>query len=114
MGRPRRGCISFAGDGSGRRTRGVSRGGQNGLVSTDGESVARDLADAAERDGRVTDATAAIRDRGFSVSFTVASASELEGHAVAHEVLRDAWAVLEIEAVPGDDFDVSSITLRAI
>jgi hypothetical protein len=43
----------------------------------------------------------------------VSSGSELEADEVAFAVVRSSWAGLEIEAVPGDDFDLSGITVRA-
>lgn len=83
---------------------------RTGWFRADRESVARRLADAVGRDDRAADAHAVARDRAFSVFFTVSAASELEANGVA----RSAWAALEIEAVPGDDFDVSGIMVRAV
>jgi hypothetical protein len=80
----------------------------------DAEAVARRLADAVVRDGRVTAVEPVVREEGFSVSFTLESASEAEARERAAEVVRGAWGAIGAEAVPGEDFDVPSIAVRSI
>jgi hypothetical protein len=79
----------------------------------DRKSVAQRLAEAVGRDDRAADAHAVARERAFSVFFTLSAASELEANEIAFGVVRSAWAALEIEAVPGDDFDLDGIMVRA-
>jgi hypothetical protein len=63
---------------------------RTGWFRADRESVARRLAEAVGRDDRAADAHAA-RERGFSVSFTLSAASELEANEIAFGVVRSAW-----------------------
>jgi hypothetical protein len=53
-----------------------------------------------------------IRDFGLAVWFLI-RALRLDANEVAWHLLRSAWTATGIEAVPGTDFDVTSMSLRA-
>lgn len=78
----------------------------------DREVVAQRLAESAERDTRVSGTTASPDEFGFAITFTVSARSEVEASAAASSVMRDAWTASGIDAVPGYDFDVSSLRVR--
>ena len=86
---------------------------RTGWYRPDRQSVALRLAEAVARDARAADANAVAREHGFTVTFTVSCACEVEANEVAFDVVRSAWAAVEIEAVPGDDFDLDGIMVRA-
>jgi hypothetical protein len=86
---------------------------RTGWYRRDRDAVARRLAQAVGDDARAADATQAVDELGFSVSFTVWAPSELEAHEMASGVARDAWATARIMAEPGEDFDVSSIVVQS-
>lgn len=87
---------------------------RTGWYRPDRESGASRLAGAVARDPRASDAKAVARERGFMVSCRVSAASELDANELAFDIVGSAWAALEIEAVPGDEFDISGITVHAL
>jgi hypothetical protein len=75
----------------------------------DRSEVARRLAEAVNRDPRAAGAVAATTKHGFEVIFTVLASSRVDANETASFVVRRAWAGLNIDATPGDDYDLSSI-----
>jgi len=53
-----------------------------------------------------------IRDFGLAVWFLI-RALRLDANEVASHLLRSAWTATGIEAMPGTDFDVTSMSVRA-
>jgi hypothetical protein len=80
-----------------------------GWFRPDRAEVARRLADAVSRDPRAAGAIAATTKHGFEVIFTVLASSRVDANETASLVVRRAWASLNIDATPGDDYDLSSI-----
>lgn len=83
-----------------------------GWFRQDREAIAKRLALAVERDPRTADIAIALRRPGFSVCFTLRARSKVEADKVASEILQGAWAALDARAEPGEDFDVSHISVQ--
>jgi hypothetical protein len=77
----------------------------------DREVVARRLAKAIERDPRAADVATTLRVPGFSVRFTLRARSKLGANKVASEILQTAWVALDVQAEPGEDFDVPHLSV---
>jgi hypothetical protein len=77
----------------------------------DRETVATALAEVIAQDRRAGDAAMTLAVPDFSVRFTLRARSELAANKVASEILQTAWAALDVEANPGDDFDLTSISV---
>jgi hypothetical protein len=61
---------------------------------------------------RTTPAVAhGVTKTGFHVMFAIRAASIVQARELASELLRAAWSASKIDAVPGDDYDVSSINV---
>ena len=48
---------------------------------------------------------------GFSVRFTLRASSKLDANKAASEILQTAWAALDAEARPGEDFDLPAVSV---
>jgi hypothetical protein len=87
---------------------------RTGWSRGDREQVARRLAELARHDTRARNAVASLDSFGFAVTFTVSARSEVEANEMASRVIRHAWTASGIEAVPGEDFDCSSIEVQLL
>jgi hypothetical protein len=79
----------------------------------DRDAVARRLAAAVADHSAAGRVDARTRANGYAVMFHVFASSELDAHAAASAVLRHAWASLDVLAVAGEDYDVSSISVHS-
>jgi hypothetical protein len=87
---------------------------RTGWSRRDREDVARRLAELAARDTRASGSTASLDSLGFGITFSVSARSDVEAHEIAFAVIRDAWDASGIEAVPGKDFDISSVEVEPL
>lgn len=79
----------------------------------EGEAVADGLAEAIAADGRATDVHGELSGRHVVIAFRLERLSEAEANRVASQLLRDAWRRLGIAALPGKDYDMSTLDVAA-
>ena len=77
----------------------------------DRDEVAQQLAAAVASQPAVIGATAESRKHGFSVLFKVTSPSLQAAREEAFAAIRDAWHSSGIEARPGEDWDLTSLSV---
>jgi hypothetical protein len=77
----------------------------------DGSEVAARLAEAVRADAQAADVGFGPTEAGFRLTFVVTGATVVEARETASRVLRTAWAVTRVDAIPGDDFDAASINV---
>jgi hypothetical protein len=76
-----------------------------------------DASDVARANARRLTATPArdvahgVTKTGFRVTFAIRAGSIVRARELASELLRAAWSAARIDAVPGDDYDASSVTV---
>jgi hypothetical protein len=85
--------------------------GRTGWFRDDASDVARAIARRLDDDARARDVAHGVTKTGFRVTFAIRAGSIVRAREVASEVLRAAWSGSSIEAVPGDDYDVSSVSV---
>jgi hypothetical protein len=85
--------------------------GRTGWFRDDASEAARAIARRLDNDARATDVAHGVTKTGFRVTFAIRAASIVEARELASELLRAAWSASRIDAVPGDDYDVSSVTV---
>jgi hypothetical protein len=85
--------------------------GRTGWFRDDASEVARAIARRLDDDARARDVAHGVTKTGFRVTFAIRAASIVGARELASELLRAAWSASKIDAVPGDDYDVSSITV---
>jgi hypothetical protein len=78
----------------------------------DGIEVASRLAHAVGSEPQVGEIASEPTLTGFRVTFTVHAPSIVAAGEKASRALRSAWKATDIEATPGDDYDVPSLTVR--
>ena len=83
---------------------------ETGWYRDDRAEVARRLAEAvADQREALESSYELLEHRAFSVAFLFESPSLLAAHEDCFRLIRSAWAACDIEARPGDDFDLSSL-----
>jgi hypothetical protein len=85
--------------------------GRTGWFRDDASDAARAIARGLEGDARARDVAHGVTKTGFHVTFAVRAVSIVQARELAAELLRAAWSASEIEAVPGEDYDASSVTV---
>jgi hypothetical protein len=85
--------------------------GRTGWFRDDASDAAQAIARRLDDDARARDVAHGVTKTGFHVMFAIRAASIVQARELASELLRAAWSASKIEAVPGDDYDVSSISV---
>jgi len=88
--------------------------GRTGWFRDDASEVARAIARLLDDDTRARDVAQGVTKTGFRVTFAIRAASIVRARELASELLRAAWSGSRIYAVPGDDYDVSSVTVTPL
>jgi hypothetical protein len=84
---------------------------RTGWFRDDAPDVARAIARRLDDDRRARDVADGVTKTGFSVTFAIRAASIVAARELASELLRAAWSAARIDALPGDDYDGSSVTV---
>lgn len=87
---------------------------RTGWHRADRAEVARQIAEAVRGNPAAADTAVAICEPVFTVAFTFMARDEVEAHAAASSLVRAPWRGLDIDATPGDDSDVSGLTVERI
>jgi hypothetical protein len=85
--------------------------GRTGWFRDDASKVALAIARRLDDDARARDVAHGVTKTGFHVMFAIRATSIVGARELASELLRAAWSASRIDAVPGDDYDASSITV---
>jgi hypothetical protein len=85
--------------------------GRTEWLRDDASDAARAIARRLEDDARAREVAHGVTKTGFHVMFAIRAASIVQARELASELLRAAWSASKIDAVPGDDYDVSSINV---
>jgi hypothetical protein len=81
-------------------------------LRSDAEHVDSRLAEAISVDPVSSEVIHRARPFGFALGFSLSGLTKHDARELASEVLRTAWHATGIQAVGGQDFDVSSVTVR--
>jgi hypothetical protein len=93
--------------------RGFRAEARTGWSRADRAEVARRLAEAVAAQEGVLGCSHEMREHGFSVRFSVESASLAAAQEDGFDVIRSAWEACGIDAGPGDDFDLDSLQVTS-
>jgi hypothetical protein len=85
--------------------------GRTGWFRDDALEAARAIALRLDDDARARDVAHGVTKTGFRVTFAIRAASIVQARELASGLLRGAWSGSRLVAVPGDDYDVSSVTV---
>lgn len=85
--------------------------GRTGWFRDDASEVARAIAMRLDDDARARDVEHGVTKTGFRVTFAIRAASIVRARELASELLLGAWSASRFDALPGDDYDVSSVTV---
>jgi hypothetical protein len=88
--------------------------GRTGWFRDDASDAARVIARRLDDDARARNVEHGVTKTGLYVTFAIRAASIVRARELASELLRAAWSASKLDAVPGDDYDVSSITVTPL